>query len=559
MKNLFGLIKKNKIKTIIIFAIILFAKIMISFQHAGPYMFSDESCVIEKAKYLAQTGTLETCKYIVGAPAGDPLPGYSIAISPIYMLFDGYNAYLAILIFNAILASILFWPLLSITKKTVPDINENLAILITMITLFTPQVVLYEKMVLTESFFLFNTIWFLYFYSKGLELDKFKYKIVAVIFGLIASITRPFGFIILMAMVVNELLISKHKKQTFLVLLPITIFAIGLAFFLLGNIVGEILHKIKNFSNLDAVLNALISVKNSVTTILVGTFIFTSIIFLDHIWDEKNTYVAKFKWFLLSLVFFNIAIVSYHIYGYLILGTNLDLLSRYLNISIILINFFGMVFMAKTKVFEPTTRKVIITSIFLVTLLLFKFNESKHSLNLDFMLYFDETKINALNQAEPNIFLKLFFIPICALLVAASYIDTKTKRVFFSACTLLFIIQGCLTYNYNASFSTKIHEDRLYAFFKDTKANVLLITSYKDRFPDLDLWRLRSTTENNIQLAYLNDLKTDYPIPNFDQEYAKKQIENFDYVLTKYPLNLEPLFDEPRGKIVYKVNHDEQP
>jgi len=193
--------KKQTKYLILLFLIIFLIKSIISLYYQGIYFFSDEGCISKIGIHLANNFELKTCKEITNAPVGEPLPIYSILLSTVYLFFRGIKSYHAILILNSFIIASLTFPLFSIIKKFIKNNKINFLIIFT--TLFLPQIIIYEKTYMTETLFVVINIWFLYFYIKSFEKNKLRNKIFSLLLALLGTFTRPFGFIMILAMTTN--------------------------------------------------------------------------------------------------------------------------------------------------------------------------------------------------------------------------------------------------------------------------------------------------------------------------------------------------------------------
>ncbi len=531
--------KKTPIlKLLLLFLIVFGIKTGFSLLMSGTFMYSDEACVIAKARHFIQFFQNESCGQITSAPAGDPWPFFPILISPIYGFLDGIMAYHGVLILNAFLVSSIVFPLYFILKRFLKKNSNILLIIIT--TVFLAHLTLYEKMLATESSFVVANIWFLYFYLESFYKHKVRNKIIAFIIGVIATFIRPFGFIVLLAMSINEIIVSKYRGRALKIYLPLSLLVtfISLISFsggFIGMIIGRITPLINNPANFFKILEAIAYQYNS---FLIGTLFVGTVVFLCYITDKQKGALAKIQFFILGYVILNFLIAANHIYGYLLTG-KLDLLTRYINSSLVYVSLFALIFLAKNKKFVLSSKNLVILAFSIVTLFFIEYDNVKHSLNLVLSNFFETNTFDADNNAPSNDILAYYFLPFSFLLFAL-LLWSKNKILKY-VLILSFVIHGALVSHWIIDFSEQQQNSRSYRYFKDEEAKILYINSYRQRRIHYDYWRLYALTENNLEVIYLNDARQRFQIPDFYGPEATTFFSDYDYIISSIPLEFEEI------------------
>jgi len=377
--------KKKSIYLIIIFLSVFIVKSLISLYLKTPFIFSDETCVIQKAIYFASNFEIKSCHEILKVSAGDPRPLYSILISPIYLFISGTKAYHAVLIFNSLIISSIVFPLYSIFKKFIQ--NKALIYLSIIAILFLPQIIIFEKTLMTETLFTTICIWFLYFYLKSFNKKSAHNKIIAIILSILAAFTRPFGFILPIALTINEIIRCKNKKLIALVYIPIAfILSFGTIKFFIPNLAQELNQKLYALEDPTIIYTIIIAIKNQLNSFNVTTF-FTPIIAVIVLFTQnKKSEIQNIKYFIISFLVLNFIISAQHTELYL---ENLSIITRYINFSIILIFIFAFIFLGQKEKTKINLIGKISTIILYISLIFISYKSVKLSLNLDIAYYFD--------------------------------------------------------------------------------------------------------------------------------------------------------------------------
>lgn len=524
---------KNTIKNLILLFLLIFGiKTLISFFFSGTYFYSDEACVIAKAKHLAEYFRLIECSQAAEAPAGDPHPFYSIILAPIYLFTKGNLAYHLVLVLNSLLISSLVFPLYGIIKKFIK--KDHIIFFITFIILFLPQITTFEKMVLTELPFIFINIWFLHFYMNYHDQKKGKKKnlILSILFAIFAGFARPFGFIVPLAMAVNEIIVAKNKKLALFVFAPI---AILLFIFALGLLVGlgeQLMNKIINISDPVYFINGLKALKDQYNSVLIASYFVPVIIFATYFNEKTPIIFKKIRFFLIFLFFFNFIISANHMHTYLIQGLTLDVLTRYINISLIFIYLFAFIFLFKYKKFTLKLGNTIIIAISLLTFALIKYQEVKHSLNVDLSLFYNTGYFKSGNLIGDNVFIAYYFIPLCFSLFVLLFLNKQ--RILIIVLSTIILVQSAALYGWNIKFAkASVEGDVVLQEFKDTEHNLLFIQTFESKVVSFSYWNTKTLSSNDTKVMYLAKGKKLLPEPNFYSESTKKEFEGFDYIITR--------------------------
>lgn len=395
----------------LVFLVSFAIKVAVSFLMHGPFIFSDEACIVLKAVYFASHLRLEACNNISMAGAGDPFPLYSIIISPIYYFLErGMAAYYAILILNSLLVSSLVFPLYSIYGRFLK--NNKIILTYTALTIFLSEIVIFEKMLMTECLFIVINVWFLYFYLNSFFERRWFNKLIAIFFAILAALTRPFGFITILAMVLNELILSKRKKIFFIFIVSLSAIIIFIHP-ILGSIAYNRLISILDWQNISLMFKAFINQLNSFT---VASFAAPLFVFLIHIQEKGSPSLQKIRYFLLSFILLNFLISMQHIYGYYLQYLPMDLMTRYINVSLIFIFIFFLIFSTKYKSFKFNYKNILIMALPLLSLLFLKYENIKASQNLDMSPYFD-SESTLTHLSNTNFFFIIAIITSVAMLV----------------------------------------------------------------------------------------------------------------------------------------------
>lgn len=541
---------KTSTKLILTFILVFGIKAAISFYFKGTFFYSDEACVVQKAIYFADHFTIKTCDEIAnGAPGGNPMPFYSIVISPVYFFLRGMQAYYGVLLLNSLLVASLIFPLYGIIKKFIK--KDWQIILISLITVFLPQIIIYEKMLMTESIFVIINIWFLYFYINSFGKEGRKNKIIATLFALMGALTRPFGFIIILAMTANELITSKNKKTVIKYLIPISIIVLIATFTVMDNLLVMLASKFIQLNDLHFILLGLKAMKDQLNSFIVTTILVPIIIFFNFIGKKDSKDLKNIRFFLIIFLFLNFIISANHIHGYLIADSVTDLLTRYINVSIIYIFLFSFIFIFRYKEFKINILNTILISVGILSLFFLSYKTTKHSLNLDLSLYYDTNNFYGDNLAKDNAILAYYFIP---TVIAIILILLRTKAwTYILTISLIIMLQSGALYIWLQDYGKQRQVDPILNYFKNDEYNMLFINSYKKKSVDFVYWRILTLTNNTAKNVYINDLKTIFPAPNFESEKGKKILEGFDYVVSPFTIKLPHVLNGGIHK-VYRVS-----
>lgn len=536
--------KKRVLTLLLIFALLLSAKIVLSLYINGLILYPDESCFLLRAKHFAASGDFISCRKLTQFPNGTPLFLYSFVISPVFLFFKNLQAFHAALILNAFLSSTLIFPLFSIFKKHLK--KDFSAYLYAILILLIPTITGFERMIMSETLFITLSIWSLFFYIKSFK--QKGHKISALILALLATLARPFGFILFLAIGVNELITNKHKK-TILIILGLTIVAtVILLPTFIPNISSNISEKLSSLTvprNYILILKAL---KNQANSLILATFLAPLVIFLSSLFQEKSSEIKNIRYFLLSFIILNFLVSAQHIYQYFINGLELDLLTRYLNVSIVFILIYGFIFLEKTK-------KIIINPLLfafiVLPLLLLTFDAVNHALIITLSPYYQMLE----GFVPHDLFFKLIFLPISFALVVI-LVFQQQKILKYAVITLL-ILQSIALAAWQIKYTHKIeYSAPVFQEFKDSEYKILFLESaaqYQGQMAKLNYnyFRLLTLTSNNVSTLGFYDL--DGQRPDINSNKWKEMVADNDYLITPYTLELPIVLTTRRNEYLYKL------
>lgn len=546
--------KKNKTKFFLLFLFIsvLIAKVILLLQMSGTFMYSDEACMIIKARHFAENFQIDKCQEISGAPAGEPMPFYSIVISPAYWFGNlGMTSYYLVLFINALLVSTLVFPLFFFFNKLAKIKSKKLISFLTFLILFMAPLSLYEKMVATESLFVVSNIWLIYFYIKSFEKKHaLRNKFLAIFFAILSALTRPFGFISLIALTINEIFQAKNKKLLFFMIpgaVVLTIFAfisvgLDLTFFKV----------LLDFFNPKRLVLIIAAIKNQINSFIIATALIPILIFLSNIFTTKIKEISKIKVFLISYLFMNFGIAANHLYGYSVKGRPLTLLTRYINFPVILITIFAFIFIYRNK--KTIINKITIAASFLTLIPLFflDYTEAKHALNLILSNFYDTKQFFPHNIPMTKDGMIFFFLPFIFILFIF-YISKKKKIV--THLLIGFLIFHSVVINlWIVDFSKGKQNDVNYQNLKDKEAKILYLTKYSSKVTSYNFWRLTALSKNELTPMYQLDLRHYILYEDFNNPDFIEFIKDYDYVISSTRLQLEPAFNVANGlEVIYKT------
>ncbi len=544
--------KSTTKKLILLFFIIFGIKSIISFFYTGTFFFSDEACVVEKAKYFAEHFRIVHCSLAAKAPAGNPMPFYSILLSPIYLFTKGITAYHLVTILNSLLISSLVFPLFSIIKKFLKNKKHIFIIIFTI--LFLPQIVVFEKMLLTESIFVVINIWFLYFYSNYLSLKKQKTKnlILSIIFGIFAVFTRPFGFIVLFSMTVNELITTKNKKKAALLLIPISTISILIIFTIFPGLFPSLVNKLKSLTDIQYVFSLLKAIKNQYNSLLITTLFAPILIFFSYFSEKTPTFLKKIRFFILTFIILNFIVSANHMHDYLLKNPDniTDLLTRYINMSIIYLYLFSFIFAFRYKKFQLSILNISIIGISLLSIATLEYQNIKHSLNLDISIFYDTQNFENSNIIQNNTILKYSLLPVIGVLFALLLVNKK--KTLIALLIPIILIQSAMLYNWEKGFiDYEQSKDPVFQEFKNTELNLLILQNYSSKIVSYSYWSTKINTNNNIRVMYLNTNKKTLPLPDIYKNSNKEKLKDYDFIITQTYLNLPVFKTLENNTIIY--------
>lgn len=531
-------------KVLLVFLILFAIKIGLSFFINGLLIFPDETCFFLKAKNFSETLHLSNCADLSELKIGNPYPLFSILISPVFLFFQNFNALHIIFIINSLLSTLIIFPIYSLLFSAIKN-NKKSLIYAGIITLL-PIVTAYEKMLMSETLFIFLGIFSFYFYKQSLDNKNIKSKIISFILSIAATFTRPFGFILPISYAINEFTISKNKKRFLLILIITIILAALLTNNFIPNASQEIIDKINSLKNPENYLLILKALKNQINSLSIETILIPSLIFFSEIFNKKDKNFKKIKYFLLTFIFLNLIISAQHIYKYLLAGFELDISTRYLNLSIVFIIMYFFILIEKTKEIKI---KAIIFTIFIFPLFFLSFAEMNHALNITMSPWYKSLE----GFIEANVYFNYIFLPTTLLLLALTLF--RKKQILIYLLIGIFLTQSIAISAWQIKYSQKEYNTPEIQYFKNKKSDILMLKSLNTytnsaiRPIYFDYLRIKTLSSNNIRLIHFNDIKLKTHDEN-DQNW-KELIKDFDYIITPYELSLEKVSNTSSKENIY--------
>lgn len=539
---------------VILAEIIFVVKTVITLFRKIPTILPDEVCVIQRAMHFGQTLKIDTCEAISGLPGGNPHPFYSMVISPAYRLFHGLYAYHAALIINAFLVATLVFPLYGILRRFVSNTKAIFASIF--LILFSAQLVVFDSTVMTETIFIVVNVWFTYFYLKSFEEHRWRYKGLAALFAVFAALSRPFGFIVLVAMLVNEALQLKGKEKK--ILLPIlAVLAVAFTAVTLVYINPDMIPKlwgyVQSLSQPNGLKNVAIAIIEQINSFSLATFLIPLIVFFAYIGSKDSPHLNAIRWYILVYLLLNFLISAQHIYGYLVAGDDPGLLTRYINSSLIYIFIFSFAFFFRYQRFEFTKKTASIAALFII-LLLFLPSGFKHSLNPDLSMYGDIwTHLFGKDITPVNNLLKYYFLPASFLLFLLLVLGKRTllalilgvAMIVNASFLVLYIVPQGVVPTYISYFSDK--ESHISAII--TPEQTQSVREYHDA-----LWLILGTSRNKmhpILVDFKNSARKEMVL-NLEQFKNSEFFNTSPYILSQYYLDLPIILGW--GDVIFYAN-----
>ncbi|MBD3360308.1 hypothetical protein GF366_00735 [Candidatus Peregrinibacteria bacterium] len=535
----------------LLFLGILTVKILITLLFHGPTIIPDEGCIVQISRYFAENFKLVNCEELRSIPGGNPPALIPIIFSLFYALFKPVIAYKAILVFHSILVSSLIFPLYKIFKRFIK--KDVTIFIISGLLLFIPQFLTYEKSVMSETLFAVTNVWLLYFYIESFDKNKIRNKTIAIILGILSIFLRPFGFITPFAIIINEFILSKNKKRTILIFIPALILAAIPTCILYSDVINKIpsiFSTLLNLNNIVALGESILNQFNSLNMAVLSIPLILLVIFFN---KEKSHEFKKIRFFILSFIILNLALGIYHLYGYFMkYGEQPDILTRYINVSIIFTLIFGLIFVIKNKEFKLSRKNLIISGIIILPLLFMETEKYKGQLMHEFIhITFNEKLINGF-----NIFITVIVIALFILLI------NNKKKLLITGIFLTLLLHSTSSMLIQGTFSKLVHkQNEIYLELKDEKNKILYLKKWDGENSPSTYWTLKNMTENEIETAFFksDDTGLDNKLPKVfkweDSEVIDLQIDpkNFDYIITNIELDF-PIRIEGTDSKVYKTS-----
>lgn len=540
--------KKHSRLIWVLFGLVLIIKIFIVYFRNGPFIFPDEGCIIQRAIYFANTFEIKGCSELLNLPLGDAYPLYSILLAPIYKFFHGILAYQLGLVLNAILVSSLIFPISGILNTY--SNNKRFCIIAAAITVFLPQFTSYEKTLMTETLYSSLMIFSLYFYVKSLSSAKRVNlnKILTIFFAILLSLTRPLGFIFLIAIIINEFIISKNKKKILMIYLPLGvlmtfisthILSKGIAVALFAN--GRTLIETGNWQY------AIRSISDQLNSFTIATLFIPLIIFSCCFFRRDFKKFSKLKYMILIYIIINFLVSAHHIVGYLLpLHYSPNLITRYIHSSVILIFICSLIFINKYKSLQFSIGNTIFIIILLISILFSDVEAFGFTLGFDMMPFLDFAAPKIEQDLVPT--LELYRKAILFVIFALFFIVClRMKKLLVAVGVAIITIFAITTYIAIQNYSKNP------VFIKSleqlNKSNIALVITPGDRNLLGEFWALKSISKHNVKLV-LFDSRNNYMIDNKMIEESS-DLNTADYIISPIPSSL-PIFGSTVDVYIYE-------
>lgn len=475
-------------KVFLLFIGVLAVKIFLTINVLGPELYPDEACEILQAQYLGQNLEYANCEKASTLPADGIMPLYLILISPIYWFLKGQSAYHAVLMFNALLGASVVVPLANIFKRFFK--KDYIVILSTLFIAFIPEIQAHETIVKPDLLFLVLNIWFLDIY--------FKSKLAAFFVAVLASLSRPFGFITLLAFGINEFAVAKNKKIPIFLIIFGLIVTYMIIITLLPDLPQAIIQKIQSAADHENLQRLIIATKNQINSFTLSTYLIPILIFANNVGK-----LGKIKWFVISFIALNFIISTQHMYGYYLEGKQLDILTRYINTPVSFIMIFATIFIQKEKL-RSFRKPALVLALLLLSLVFFKHNNANVSVNISTQGYYDISNYGAFS----GFFLsKLFLLTIAALLVL---FFMKKRQILMISIAVLILGSSGATMKETYARSAFEYNSPDWKFFQNSEYKVLFML--QGEINARTFMKLLMFTKNKLDLRSFDANLRDYDI-----------------------------------------------
>ena len=416
------------------------------------------------------------------------------------------------------------------------------------IILFLPQTMTYEKMAMSENlFFVFNTL-ILYFYLNSFEKEKktkLIYKLTAFLLATLCFFTRPFGIITLLALIISESTIALKKSDkikkifTLIGFFILSMTAIIGLLTIMPNTITALMEKAYFLTKPEYLIKLVEAFKNQINSLFIITYFIPSVIFLNYAFTSKSKNFKNIKIFLFSIIILNILIGTQHIFGYFLSNYNLDLLTRYINISATFIIIFFLISIFSEKKLRITP---VIFGLCLLPLLFLNHETINHALNIELSPFY-----KSLNGFVSDfIFFKFIFL-IIIFILSILYIFEKKKSLIILLISI-FVTHSALNMTYQIIYTKNETSNELFQFLKNKKENIVVLEIKSEfaatNFINFDYWRLKTLTDNIVKLEIYDD--SNNKTPKINPKEAK-------YILSKLELNFDKILTTKRERKLYEI------
>ncbi|MEK6974146.1 MAG: glycosyltransferase family 39 protein [Nanoarchaeota archaeon] len=210
-KNLFAAI-------LLVFFILVTSKIVIAYFVKSPTVFADEYYYMKMARSFFYHGNF----FIDNTFTASYPPLYPMTLSVSYMFHDMRIVYFAMKVINALVSSLIIFPLYLLAREFLD--RKNSLLISGMISIMPPFFSI-SPYILSENLFYTLFVFSIYFIYKAFSKKRLKYDFFAGLFIALTMLTRVIGIILIAIFIIVLLLRRKdfNIKKTLVVLIPIVL------------------------------------------------------------------------------------------------------------------------------------------------------------------------------------------------------------------------------------------------------------------------------------------------------------------------------------------------
>lgn len=366
---------------------------------------------------------------------------------------------------------------------------------------------------MTENFYLFTSLYTIYFYLKYLEKNKKHLLGISIVLALATAAIRPFGFIILVAIAINQAI--KAKSRIIFQLIAILLILTFSYFFLKDHnldIKEYLLNKYQNLTTHDNPLQIIgKGFINSFNSFAVGTFFLGFLLIKDSLF--KNQQLKDSKYFFITIIFLMFIINAIHIAGYYLEENEINLLIRYINLPIVLLSIFAIgQLWGKNFRFQAFH---LIFGIFIIFSLLGWEEISKHANNLSISGFYKQIHPNILFENIQEIFIIYCLISLMVLKKWPGIIK-KSYLIILITASIFGLHTNITKINYSSELLT---------YFKDVKEKKIVYYLEENTGQLTDVWKIIGLTNNKISYKFASQVKAEELIGQYDYAITSKKLD----------------------------------